>query len=423
MRTRDKVIFLICHFVPYPPASGIQTRVYRLLKWMKDAGYPVVLVIAADFTDANALKELRRLTFATYWTRPAQATRPALRTRLGLRFPFLRRMLWRTIKSAANLLRGKRISDVDAPPIPAVRSQKVNEWFVSDKLLRRIGKIARKYDVRAVIAEYIFAAPLFSAFPDEALKIVDTIDVFSLKESQVGAFGIDDFLACGEEEERRYLLRADLVVAIQAREATLLQALVPEREVILAGVDFDVIAESHAADAIPFRIAVVASDNPLNVHGLSTFLAECWPHIKQCSPGASLHVVGRVGNFCRIDDSSIQISGWVADLDAVYRDASVVINPTIAGTGLKIKSVEALAHGKPLVAWSHGVDGLTYEGQAPFIECHSWSEFAAAVVLLLSSDDERFALATRALSYARATFGASSVYAELHRHLGEPSPS
>ncbi len=423
MRARDKVIFLICHFVPYPPASGIQTRVYRLLKWMKGAGYPVVLVIAADFTDAMALKELRRLTLATHWIKPAQTTRLSLRTRLGMRFPLLRRVLWRTIKSAVSLLRGQRTADVDAPPIPAVRSQNVNEWFVSDKLLQRLGKIARKYDAQAVIAEYIFATPLFSAFPDQALKIVDTIDVFSLKESQVGAFGIDDFLACSEEEERRYLSRADLVVAIQAREAALLQAIVPEREVILAGVDFDVIDESHISDAIPLRIAVVASDNPLNVHGLSAFLAECWPEIKRCCPGAWLHVVGRVGDFCRIDDSSIHYSGWVADLDAVYRDASVVINPTIAGTGLKIKSVEALAHGKPLVAWSHGVDGLTYEGQAPFIECHSWKEFAAAVVLLLSSDAERSALANRALSYARITFGASSVYSELQKHLGELSRS
>jgi len=132
-----------------------------------------------------------------------------------------------------------------------------------------------------------------------------------------------------------------------------------------------------------------------------------------------LHVVGRVGEICRIDDSQIRYSGWVDDLDDVYRKARVIINPTIAGTGLKIKSVQALAHGKPLVAWTNGVEGLEYDGEAPFIECRSWPEFAEAVVRLLHSDLELAALAARALAYARTEFNAASVYASLGHRLSQ----
>ena len=423
MHDRDKAIFLICHFVPYPPSSGIQLRVYRLLQWMKDAEYRVVLIIAAEFTDTEALRELRRLTFAVHWTKPAQSTKLALRTRLGMRFPLVRKVVWESVKSVLHNLRGHAGTVLKSPQVGTASGDKINEWFVTERLIRLVGRLARKYQPHAVIAEYIFATPLFADLPEETLKIVDTIDVFSLKESQVGAFGIDDFLACSEEQERRYLLRADLVVAIQSREAALLRAIVPEREVILAGVDLDVVSDAFATGSTPFRIAVVASDNPLNVHGLRAFLAECWPAIKDSCPAATLHVVGRVGNFCRIEDSSIQYSGWIADLDTVYREASVVINPTIAGTGLKIKSVEALAHAKPLVAWTHGVDGLEYEGEAPFIECRSWGEFQDAVVQLLTCDAERTALAERALAYARAEFDASSVYAELEKRLGDAQSS
>lgn len=91
-----------------------------------------------------------------------------------------------------------------------------------------------------MIAGYIFATPLLADVPAETLKIVVTIDVFSLKESRVLTFGITDFLACSEEQERRYLLRAEPVVAIQPREVALLRAIVLEQDIILAGGDLDV---------------------------------------------------------------------------------------------------------------------------------------------------------------------------------------
>ena len=124
--------------------------------------------------------------------------------------------------------------------------------------------------------------------------------------------------------------------------------------------------------------------------------------------------------MCRIDDSSIRYSGWIDDLDQVYREASVVINPTVAGTGLKIKSVQALAHGKPLVAWTNGVEGLDYDGEPPYRECRSWQEFGDAVVALLRSDEDRRALAERALDYAKREFDAEKVYAELRACLENP---
>ena len=419
MRGSDKPIFLICHMVPYPPASGIQLRIYRLLQWMQKAGYRVVLVVASEFKTKESVTELRKVTYALHWTKPAYWRPTALRTRLGRQFPALRKAVWETVKPRLQQIRGKVRPPGDATPARERRAD-IHEYFISDKLIETVGRLARRYKPHAVIAEYIFATPLFDVFAPTTMKIVDTIDVFSLKEHQVLAFGITDFLASSEEDERRYLLKADVVVAIQSREAALLRAIVPEREVILTGVDFDVVDDLRADSIVPFRIAVVASDNPLNVHGLREFLAECWPAIKSTCPGATLHVVGLVGNMVRVEDSSIRYSGWVADLDVVYREAAVVINPAMAGTGLKIKSVEAIAHGKPLVAWTNGVEGLRYDGDPPFIECRSWQQYGDAIVSLLTSDAKRIALAERALEYARAEFEASAVYAELRKHLGEP---
>ena len=380
----------------------------------------------AEVIDAEALTELKKVTFAVHWTSPA------LRTRMGIRFPRLRSLLWEPIKAARRLVkRGTATTCTPRDPpeqgmgnvAVAMNSQRrlgdaqIKAWFAPDKLVMLVSKLARRYRPKAIIVEYIFSAPVFAAVPADTLKIVDTIDVFSRKEDQVLSYGIADPLACGEEEERHALLHADVIVAIQSREARLLKDLVPEREVILVGIDLDVVGGPREGEVIPDSIVVVASDNALNVHGFGAFLRECWPVIKRARPEATLHVVGRVGDACRVDDPAIRYSGWIDDLDQIYREASVVINPTVAGTGLKIKSVQALAHGKPLVAWPNGVEGLDHAAEPPFRECRSWQEFAHAVVSLLTSDTERRELSALALAYAKKEFAADAVYAALRVRL------
>jgi glycosyltransferase involved in cell wall biosynthesis len=414
MSTHSNTILVVTHFIPYPPVHGVYLRVLKLLKWLHGEGYRVILVMAADSIDANALAELRKVTFAVRWTKPA-LPKPALRTRIGMRFPFLRKMLWETLKRLLSDrdVGGNHLSKVHRSGLPNIGDYQAKRTLCPENLVKLVGKLARKYEARALIAEFVFLTPCFNALPPDTLKLVDTIDVFSQKAEQVLARGIDDPTACTKEEERGYLLQADAIIAIQSREAKLLRSLVPEREVILVGMDFAVTGNEPGNEGNPDSIAVIASDNQLNVHGLRRFLAECWPQIKAAQPAATLHVVGRVGDACQSDDHAIRYSRWIPTLAEVYKDARVVINPAIAGTGLKIKSVEALAHGKPLVAWTNGVEGLDYVGSPPYIECRSWKEFADAVVRLLQSTNEAEKLSARALAYATEVFDVVAVYAPL----------
>jgi glycosyltransferase involved in cell wall biosynthesis len=408
-------VFVVTHLVPYPPARGVELRIFKLLQWLRSEGYRVVLVMPTAEIEAEALAELRRVAHAVYWTRPSA------RTRLGQRLPLLRRALWEPLKpllKPATRSNGDNMTEL-ARDRSEVGDSLFKQALCPDSLVSLVGKQARRYRPQAVIAEYIFLSPCFAGLPAGTTRIVDTIDVFSHKPDQVLAFGIADPQACTEAEERQYLLTADVILAIQSREAQVLKELVPEREVLLVGMDFEIAAGELAPAGVPGSIALVASDNALNVHGLRAFLKECWPQIKAAYPDVSLHIVGKVGTACRIADPAIRYSHWVDDLSQVYRDARVIINPTIAGTGLKIKSAQALGHGKPLVAWTNGVEGLDYTGAPPYIECTSWPEFAAAVVRLLESESEAEALAVRAREYARNSFSSGQVYASLRARLDQ----
>jgi glycosyltransferase involved in cell wall biosynthesis len=139
--------------------------------------------------------------------------------------------------------------------------------------------------------------------------------------------------------------------------------------------------------------------------------------IRGKSRNATLRIVGKIGNHFETQDGRVQIAGWVEKVQAEYEKATVVINPTLAGTGLKIKSVEALCNAKPLVATPNAVEGLCFAGDSPFVVCHDWRAFADTVVMLLTSDEKRRALQMRALEFAKKEFSSEKVYATLSKSL------
>jgi len=162
-------------------------------------------------------------------------------------------------------------------------------------------------------------------------------------------------------------------------------------------------------------ILVVAHDNPLNVKGVQDFLRFAWPSIRSARPDAELVVVGSVARSIQYPDPKVRFAGVVDDLAACYRDARVVINPSVAGTGLKVKTVESIAYGRPIVTFPHGVDGI----REPLLDlCHvasDWYEFADTVIALLGQPRDAQDEGKR--QRIKSLLEPAAVYAELDRWL------
>jgi hypothetical protein len=101
-------------------------------------------------------------------------------------------------------------------------------------------------------------------------------------------------------------------------------------------------------------------------------------------PDAELCVIGAIGAAVLTPVDGVQVLGRVDALDEHYASCRLAINPAIAGTGLKIKTVEALAHLRPIVTWPAGADGLGPELRRFCRVAADWDDFAASVVELLT---------------------------------------
>jgi len=270
----------------------------------------------------------------------------------------------------------------------------------------------------AVLAEYALLSRCFESVPPSVLKIIDTVEVFFRNRERFETAGLTAPVICSPESEMAALGRADLLIAIQRNDAQALRERFPGTRVITV---------PHSYRQIPRRpggpergsVLYVGSSNPFNAHGLREFIAHAWPSIVDQVPGATLRVVGSVLAGNHASTTRTLYVGRVSDADLAreYQAAHVVINPQLAGTGLKIKCVEALSVGCPLVMNRAGADGIE-EGEGwAFLMAGDWRQFSDHVVSILTDDRLRLELESGARALADKLFSPAFTFSELAEAL------
>ena len=301
--------------------------------------------------------------------------------------------------------------------------------YCPDILVALLRHLDAAWQPQVLLAEYVFMTRAFPLLRPSLAKVVDTLDVFSEKAAKVEAHGVSDGLALTAAGEASLLARADAVLAIHAEDAVALARIAPGPAVLSAGVDVAAPTAPAAPDDPGARLLMVGADNQMNVAGLRDFLRHAWPTVRAAVPGAELRVVGSVGATLATVPEGVRVAGRVEDLGAEYAAARLAINPAFAGTGLKIKSVEAVGHGCPLVAFPAGADGMDGAMRRLVQVAQDWDAFAARVVDLLrgtipTPDAVRRAALAEALSAPRvyAPF-AAALEALASRPPRRPAPA
>jgi glycosyltransferase involved in cell wall biosynthesis len=117
------------------------------------------------------------------------------------------------------------------------------------------------------------------------------------------------------------------------------------------------------AAAQPGRLLMVGYfEHPPNLQGLRWFIDQVLPALAAAIPGVELQIVGRhPADFGADFSGPVRIQGFVDDLAIEYDRATLVIAPIMSGGGTQIKVIEALAHGRPLVASAFAHAGFAAE--------------------------------------------------------------
>jgi glycosyltransferase involved in cell wall biosynthesis len=253
-----------------------------------------------------------------------------------------------------------------------------------------------------VIVSYIFFSRSLLNFGPETTKIIDTHDVFTDRDLKLRKMGTPEWNFACVSGERKALRRADIVLAIQEEEARWFRnALKFGRRVVTHGHVVEIVDTLMASPRTP-TVGFLGNANVVNRSAVQWFLSKSWPEIRRRVPSVRFLLAGQIASFVRAPFSSDESMIFIASIDRLsefYERVTVVINPALSGTGLKIKSVEALGFGRPLVCSPEGARGIDPSGGA-FLVAATAQDFANQVVRVLRDDAFAQALASRASEYA-----------------------
>jgi glycosyltransferase involved in cell wall biosynthesis len=145
--------------------------------------------------------------------------------------------------------------------------------------------------------------------------------------------------------------------------------------------------------------------HPPNREGLLWFHEEVWPRLVLHRPDLRLVVIGRgaeTGDLGKLRcDPTVQLVGEVADVVPHYRRAGIAVVPLWMGSGTRLKILEAMSLGNPIVSTTLGAQGLGAADGEHLLLADDPVQFANAIEYLLS-DEKGFERTRRhALAFAQ----------------------
>lgn len=275
----------------------------------------------------------------------------------------------------------------------------IDDWY-DDLVDGAIDEISKSFKPDVVIAEYVFFSKALENFDSSVLKIIDTHDVFTNRyKLYLNNKQCPRWFSTTEKEEQKGLNRANSVIAIQGHEEQVFSTLLePPKKVVTVG--HLVPLQSLPVKIFTYSILYIGSCNPINVEGVDSFIRDVFPKIKNTFKDAKLILAGDICDVVDDFEGCLKL-GRVEALEEAYALSDVIINPVHFGTGLKIKSIEALGYAKPLVTTPIGAEGLETGTNEAFLLANTADEFAHSIIQIFSDGQIREKLSRNAYSFAQ----------------------
>jgi len=172
------------------------------------------------------------------------------------------------------------------------------------------------------------------------------------------------------------------------------------------------------------KVGIVASANRINL----MLVRECLQAIERNLGGRGapfvVHVAGQVKDMVPSLPSAeaavfrkawVRLCGFVPDIRAFYGDMDVIVAPVTMGTGINVKTVQAMAYGMPLVSTAFGVKGI--ETDDPRHDYRNLDELARGLLEICTMPQEldRLAAVSRR-RYQQFVKEGTAAFAALCRH-------
>ena len=157
----------------------------------------------------------------------------------------------------------------------------------------------------------------------------------------------------------------------------------------------------EARDPQPNRLFTIGTMFwPPNSEGVLWWLREGYEHLRSLCPEVTYDIVGArppqslqtLAEQC----TGVHLHGYVADAEPFWRQSTVLAVPLLSGGGVRVKILEAMAMGLPVVSTTVGCEGLDVQDGVHLLIADSPKDFAHACAKVLQDKELARTLAQNA---------------------------
>ncbi len=164
-------------------------------------------------------------------------------------------------------------------------------------------------------------------------------------------------------------------------------------EVIPITVDTEEVKEINREPSANHILHIGTMYWPPNVDGVLWFIGEVLPIIRKTRPGIVFDIVGanpppEILAAAEVN-GGINVTGYVENPISIQKNAGAMVVPLRAGGGMRVKILNAMAQGIPVITTSLGCEGIRVESGRHLLIADTPQEFARATLRLI--DDRRLA--------------------------------
>jgi len=174
--------------------------------------------------------------------------------------------------------------------------------------------------------------------------------------------------------------------------------------------------KSGQPESRPTILFVGSMDYHANIDAVIWFSRTIWPEITRKHPGLHFTIVGRdpVPAVRALVSERIHVTGTVDDVRSFYASAVAAVVPLRSGSGTRLKILEAMAAGVPVVSTRLGAEGIEVEDDVHLLLADHSEKIIAAIDRIVSSSETRVRLSQAAQALVSKVYDWSLIGTSLY---------
>jgi len=384
--------------LPYPPTSGGRIKSWNMLKYLSERHQTsLACVIKYGTQDIETLKKLIDLNYFFY----QEATH--------------------NVRSAGNLIK----SYIAGIPINVYRNKQ-------PALARQISQVANDFDV--ILLDHFESAQFVPAsFKGKVVFHAHNATYLMWERFTRSDAALSYRIATAIETsrikryERDLCRRADIVFAAP-NDIEHLVAIGAERSKCKVtyhlGDDTQLTLQDMVFKETSKQLLYVGTLNwQANIDGLLWFFESIWPEVLEKDPDIVLKIVGKNPDPSLIEAAkdlrNIEFTGFVEDLEPLYKQSRVFIAPLRYGSGIKVKVLNAMCRGIPVVTTAIGAEGLDVQSGKHLTISNPLNNMSNDILNLINNEALWKTTSVQSREIVKAKYTWEIVLGEMNKYLEE----